>query len=85
MSQDAKGARKMETMRKFLGIFSPVLLSFGPIFMVMGTVGSSTMSMFAILAYGGAVSLGLGLVVLFKEINSMRDEIREIKKHIAEA
>ena len=75
----------METMSKFLGNFGPVLLTFGPIFMVLGTVGSSTMPMFGIPAYGGAVSLSLGLVLLFKEINSMRDEIREIKKHIAEA
>ena len=79
----------METMSKFLGNFGPVLLTFGPIFMVLGTVGSSYgsswMPMFSILAYGGAVSLSLGLVLLFKEINSMRDEIREIKKHIAEA
>lgn len=75
----------METMMKFLGNFGHVYLSFGPIFMVMGTVGSSTMPMFSILAYGGALSLSLGLVLLLKEIVSMRDEIREIKKHIAEA
>ena len=76
----------METMSKFLGNFGPALLTFGPFFMVLGsTVTSLRMPMFSILAYGAAVSLSLGLVSLFGEINSMRDEIREIKKHIAEA
>ena len=75
----------METMMKFCRNFGPVLLTFGPCLMVLGTVTSLRMPMFSILAYGAALSLSLGLVFLFKEINSMRDEIREIKKHIAEA
>ena len=71
-------------MMKILGYCAPVLLSFGPIFMVLGIPPPDSPSpMHAIFGFGGAASLSFGLVYMLKTIYSIRDEVEEIKKSVA--
>ena len=73
-------------MMKVLGYCAPVLLGFGPIFMVLGNPPADSPSpMPVIMGFGGAVSLSFGLVYLLKTVYSMRAEFEEFKKSVRKA
>ena len=75
----------METVMKYFGYCAPISLSFGPIFIVLGNPPDSPSLMPVIYAFGGAVGLSSGLIFLLMTIYSIRDELEEIKKRVAES
>jgi len=74
----------MKTMMKFSREWAIVPFALGPIFMVVGTFGSQERIML-IPTYVGALSLGVSLIFLVKTISSMRVELEELKKRVAES
>jgi len=78
--------KEREIMMKVLGYCAPVLLSFGPIFIVLGNPPADSPSLMpAIFGFGGAVSLSFGLLYMLKTIYSIRGEFEEIKKCVTES
>ncbi len=56
-------------MMKVLGYCAPVLLSFGPIFMVLGNPPADSPSLMPVIfGFGGAVSLSFGLLYMLKTL-----------------
>ena len=75
----------METMTKLLGYCAPLFLGFGPIFIVLGNPPADSPSLMPVIfAFGGAACLSFGLFYLLKTINSIRAELEEVKKRVAE-
>ena len=69
----------MKIAMRLLGTFTPVFLTFGPVFMVIS--GHPDTPMAAIIGFGGAVGLGFGLVYLFWMVLSLKNELDELNHH----
>ena len=74
----------MTTTMKVSSQLAVVSSGMGPIFMMLGSVGSQE-TILLIPAYVGALSLGVSLLFLVKAIDFMRAELAEIKKRVAES
>ena len=69
----------MKIAMRFLGTFTPVFLTFGPVFMVIS--GHPDTPMTAISGFGGAAGLGFGLAYLFRMVHSLKNELDELNHH----
>ena len=63
-------------MKKLLFVFVPSFITFGPIFMVLGS--EHLLRLFA------AVALGIGLVAIFRMVMQQRQEIEELRRRLDE-
>ena len=67
-------------IKKFVFSLAPGLISFGPVFMVIGVTAPMP---YPIFGYGGAVGLSLGLFVMFRQIQNQQSELILLKEKLA--
>lgn len=70
-------------MKKILLSFVPVLITMGPIFMIIAATSTSTPSVLFVGGFAGAVGLGGGLASMYRILMRQQQEILRLGQLLA--